>query len=241
MHWKKERAHVFAAVAVVGLVALGCRKGGESGSSDKETKEYVDSQLPAARTKLASVKSITQKAVALPPLQKDGAYTGPAVSADFEDLGSLAFTFKVGQDVPFAIHTPDPFAGVKKAVDGDDPRFVSLGEAKSEFADVKRLDYLLVAKAIAQTKPVVESTGFFKPGHLVGEGHLFAVDGEKYIGGFRFEAKTSDSIKVKATTNQLTSKAQDELESDFDNQAREAMKAALQKFGGGKVTLSNLL
>jgi hypothetical protein len=231
------RATVLPLVALLALP--GCK--------GKEAQAKLDALSKQGRAKLALLGPVATKVKSLPAVTRDSlTYSGPPLTkATTVDAGNTAVvdagTLFAAAKMPAP---PDPTAYVSI---GDPPWQISLAlmdqgkpypgtdaaSVETTFRGTLGLEYVLVVRRTSVTKPVLQGDGY-TAGSYAGEANLFALADAKYLGGFRFQASSSNKVQVrsKAGSNDAVQAhdAEQMLEADFDQEIHTALTSGLHKY-----------
>lgn len=97
--------------------------------------------------------------------------------------------------------------------------------AERSFLDLERVQYVLVIRTLEHRPPKVTSqdgdSAFFDPGVFVGEGFVYEIAPRKLVCSFRFEARSQEQVRTRATS------VQSDLESYLGIQAQKAIRENL--------------
>lgn len=221
------------------LLLLGCR----AGRIDKRLAEV----RPKTDAKLAAMAAVNAQLPTLPPLKKDTiAYQGPALLVSGITYDGDTFVMSERQLAEVSGKDPGPWkhpeaiwiepwiTPLKQMREpGDSVYWASFDDADVDrFArPLLQLEHLVVVRTLEYVEPA-DAEGGFISGRYLGEAHLFALTGNKYLGGFRFGATSSEKVKVQYGRDDSSEKQLKDIDStvkaDLKGQALTELEARLK-------------
>jgi hypothetical protein len=170
----------------------------------------LEQHRATATAQVALVEAIGLVLAGLPPLEEDGfdpkprldffAYEDPVGNVAFlceEDFADLAKETDVDLRVEWDIMVTRVASLLRTGLwpDGSPPEFPDVVDELC--SKVAQLEYVLVMRTKEYVPPEAVGEEQFRPGHFLGELHLFALEGARHLGGVRIGAVTDDTIEVR--------------------------------------------
>jgi hypothetical protein len=234
------------------LLLVGCN------AKEKQAQAKLDELTRVAQAKIRALTPVAEELATIAPLTVDAVnYDGPPLTeASIVDAGNIAVVevqslcalTKTRMPTRAELWTPlfgaPPWQLATELMSRGKPFIGTDADSVARtFRGVVGLEYVLAVKTISMTKPVLHGSTY-DPGLFSGEARLWAIDGARDLGGFRFTATDAPDVLVESkrgsSDGTKTLDARRMLDSDFTTQIRAALTASVRKYIHGAVIKEGL-
>ncbi len=201
-------------------------------------RDVVERHRKECEQKMAALQEVGLRVASLPKLAEDRVelaapppeFDSNALLLPAEDLPTLEnaprYPLRLEANIEWFWTALSLLRKSRESLDSD--KSIEPSEAEKPLLRLKSLRYVLAIRGVEYVAAGVRDLGFV-PGRYAAEAHLFEIDSRKHLGGFRIEAQSSERVTVAI----LGGNSAADLEADLAKNAREAIRASLEKFAPG--------